>query len=307
MRWRGFFEEKHRPLRVILGEYRRLRPLLLAIALALLVPACAGRDAAIVTGPPLPTAGTSMWLVGVAHNAKLGPVVVAGGHTVHCTGRAAWPSELDGKPVVVAGTLTSRSSPPLPVGPHGERSAGAEGIAWSLSPCASPPPGGEGLLDAERALFAAFARRDRDQLERIITPDFVLRIPGEPDLDRAALVRAATTTPGDIVEVTGDRLVAHQAGTLGIVEGIQRARVRLDGKLVEGRGTFVDVFVRRDGAWHVRFALTVSDAAGDPSPRVAAGDLPSLERWRRPVPLSRCGRVAVMRQISITTDDGSGG
>lgn len=222
--------------------------------------ACAAPDAAIVTGAPLPAAGTSIWLVGVARNTKLGAIVVAGHQAVHCAGREAWPPELDGKPVVVAGALTARSSPPLPIGPDGERSAGAADVTWTLSPCASPPPGGDDLLDAERALFATFARRDRDQLERATTSDFVLRIPGEPDVDRAAFLRAATAIPGEILDVTGEHLVAHQAGGIGIVQGIQRARVRLNGQLVEDRGAFADVFGRRDGAWLLRFALTIPDA-----------------------------------------------
>lgn len=231
----------------------------LSAGLAILATACAAPDAAIVTGTPLPAAGTSIWLVGVARNAKLGAVVEAGHQAVHCAGRDAWPPEVDGKPVVVAGALTARSAPPLPIGPGGERSAGAEGVTWTLSPCAPPPPGGDDLVDAERALFTAFARRDRDRLERAITPDFVLRIPGAPDVDRAAFLRAATAIPGEILEVTGEHLVAHQSGSVGIVKGIQRARVRLDGQLVDDRGTFVDVFVRRDGAWLLRFALTAPD------------------------------------------------
>jgi hypothetical protein len=38
---------------------------------------------------------------------------------------------------------------------------------------------------------------------------------------------------------------AHRAGDTGIVEGVQVARVRVDGNVIEDRGSFVDVFVRR--------------------------------------------------------------
>ena len=212
---------------------------------------------AIVTGPELPSA-QSVWVVGVAANAKQGAVVVTGNHALSCAGRPSWPAELAGKPVVVAGRLQSRDLPAPPVGPDGERSAGAEGAMWTLAPCTSPPAHpSAGLLDAERALFAALARRDRAQLERLIAPELVLRVHGQADADRAALLDSISTTPGTL-EVTGEKLQAHDAGDTGIVEGIQVARVTIDGKVVEDRGAFVDVFARRDGAWRLIFALNVS-------------------------------------------------
>lgn len=230
------------------------------IVAALVAVACsATRDnVPILTGPELPGA-RQVWVVGVANNAKLGAVVVAGRHTLHCEGRVGWPLELAGKPIVVAGTLRSRFVPPPPVGPGGERSAGAEGTMWTISECVSPPPhAGNSLLDAERALFAALAQRDRGQLERLIAPELVLRVPGQPDVDRAALLDSISTTPGGILEITGDKLRSYDAGDAGIVEGIQVARVRIDGKVIEDRGAFVDVFAKRDGAWRLTFALNVS-------------------------------------------------
>ncbi|HEX3475306.1 MAG TPA: nuclear transport factor 2 family protein [Kofleriaceae bacterium] len=224
-----------------------------------LASACAGtrETVAIVTGGELPAA-RPVWVIGVAGNAKLGAVVTAGEHVVYCEGRAAWPPEQDGKPVVIAGTLTTRTLPPPPVGPHRERSAGAEGAMSTLSPCAFPPEhDGGGLIEAERALFAALARRDRAALERLVAPELVLRIPGQPDADRAALLQGIAAAPGDILEVTGEQLRAHDAGDTGIVEGIQLAWVRIDGKVLEDRGAFVDVFAKRDGAWRVTFALNV--------------------------------------------------
>lgn len=224
-----------------------------------LASACAGtrETVAIVTGGELPAA-RPVWVIGVAGNAKLGAVVTAGEHVVYCEARAAWPPEQDGKPVVIAGTLTTRTLPPRPVSPHGERSAGAEGAMSTLSPCTFPPEhDGGGLIEAERALFAALARRDRAALERLVAPELVLRIPGQPDADRAALLQSIAAAPGDILEVTGEQLRAHDAGDTGIVEGIQLARVRIDGKVLEDRGAFVDVFAKRDGAWRVTFALNV--------------------------------------------------
>jgi hypothetical protein len=231
-----------------------------ALALMLAASACAGtRDGvAIVTGEP-PGTGQQAWVVGIARNAKLGAVVLAGEHALYWVGRTAWPPELEGRPVVVAGTLATRASPAPPIGPAGERSAGAEGPAWTLSPCAFPQGrSSDELLDAEQSLFAAIARRDGAQLELLAAPELILRIPGQPDVDRAGFLRGVAAIPGEILEVTGEGVRAHQAGDTGIVEGIQVARVRLDGKVIEDRGAFVDVFVRRDGAWRITFALNVS-------------------------------------------------
>jgi len=77
-------------------------------------------------------------------------------------------------------------------------------------------------------LFAALARRDRAALERLVAPDLVLRIPGQPDADRTALLQGIAAAPGDILEVTGEQLRAHDAGDTGIVEGIQLSQVLRD-------------------------------------------------------------------------------
>jgi ketosteroid isomerase-like protein len=115
----------------------------------------------------------------------------------------------------------------------------------------------DGLVAAERALFAALAARDRVALDRLADASLVVRVPGQPDVDRAAFLQAAAATPGEILGVDGERLAAHRAGDAGIVSGVQVARLRVDGRTVEDRATFVDVFVRRDGAWRLAFALYV--------------------------------------------------
>jgi hypothetical protein len=217
---------------------------------------------AIVTGAEPPAGGQRAWVLGVARNAKLGAAVIAGTHTVYCDGLTGWPRDVEGRPVVVAGTLVERSSPAPTIGPRGERSAGADGPAWSLSSCTRPEGQTRGeLIDAEHALFAAIAHRDQGQLARLAAPELVLRMPDQPDVDRAGFLRGIAAIPGEILEVTGERVQAHAAGAAGIVEGIQVARVRIDGKVIEDRGAFVDVFVKRDGAWQLTFALNVPLAA----------------------------------------------
>ncbi len=88
-----------------------------------------------------------------------------------------------------------------------------------------------------------------------LAPELVLRVAGQPDVDRARFLEAAGAVPGEILAVAGEGLEAYRAGDTGIVRGVQIARVRVDGKVVEERQTFVDVFARRGGAWVLTFAL----------------------------------------------------
>jgi hypothetical protein len=227
-------------------------------ALLLLAACSSGANVAIVTGGEPLLNGRSIWIVGVARNAKLGALVDAAGQIVYCADRPEWPPNVAGTPVVVAGTLTTRSLPSPPIGPKGERSAGAEGNQQVLSPCAPPPLDTDGgPIAAERSLFDALATRDAVALAKLTAPELILRIPGQPDVDRTAFLQAVAATPGEILGVSGERLTSHRAGNTAIVRGMQVARVRVDGKAVEDRGTFVDVFVRRGGAWVLTFALNV--------------------------------------------------
>src|SRR5262249_62083029 len=127
--------------------------------------------------------GAAVWMAGSGRNAEAGAVVQAGDLVVPCADRAEWPREVEGRPVVAAGVLTTRTLPALPVGPAGERSGGAEGTLFVLSSCEPPPPADDGLLDAQRALFAGLAARRPHRLARPVAPELLLRVAGEPDAD----------------------------------------------------------------------------------------------------------------------------
>jgi hypothetical protein len=117
------------------------------------------------------------------------------------------------------------------------------------------------LLDAEQAVFAAIAARDETTLRRLIAEDFRLRVPGQPDADLDGFVTAIRGIPGRIVSVDGERLEARRWGDVGMVSGVQRSRVELDGQTVEDRGGFVDVFELRGGRWLMTYAFSVPLAA----------------------------------------------
>ena len=126
------------------------------------------------------------------------------------------------------------------------------------------------LLAAEDDVFAAIQRRDREALESLTAEEFILRVPGAPDLDRAGFLAGIAAIPGEIAAVTGEKVAARSlGGGTGIVTGYQVARVRLDGREIADRQAFADVFERRDGRWRMVFAfgIVTADAPAPPAPR----------------------------------------
>jgi hypothetical protein len=142
--------------------------------------------------------------------------------------------------------------------------------ATALLACAAPTaassrtapmttsPDRDALIAAEEAVFAAIAARDTAALDRLIADDFVVRIPGQPDAGKAAFLAAIGSIPGEILSVGGEGLTAQMLGPdLGMVSGVQVARVRVDGTELVDRGGFVDLFARRDGRWGMIWAFSV--------------------------------------------------
>ncbi len=248
---------------------RLMRTRVAPIAALLVAVSCGGgattrMEPMIVTGAIAPTAPANrpVWVVGYARNAKQGAMIDTNGLLVLCAERAAWPDDILGLPILVAGSLATTTLPEPPVGPLGERSAGASGELHVLSGCSTPPAGDDGLLATEEAIFAALTHRDADALGAIVAAEFVFRAPGQPDTDRAGFLAAVAGIPGEILSVVGEDVTAHRAGDTGIVRGRQVARVRLSGQEIEDRGHFVDVFVRRDGRWVMTLALTAPALTG---------------------------------------------
>lgn len=114
------------------------------------------------------------------------------------------------------------------------------------------------LRAATEAIFAALERRDVAAVEAYLADEFVLRIPGQPDTDRAAFLAEIAALPDGIEAVTGEGVaVASPDPGVGVVTGAQIARVRVDGQLVVDRGAFSDVFLWRDGRWQLVLAFNV--------------------------------------------------
>lgn len=141
-------------------------------------------------------------------------------------------------------------------------------VALSLLGCATtqritarPVDDGRELLALEQSVMDAIRTRDVGALEHLITDDFVLREPLKADVDRHGFLDRIRAIPGNIEVVAGDGVRARidQGGEVGIISGVQRARVRLaDNTVVEDMGAFADLCVRRDGRWRMSVAFNVS-------------------------------------------------
>lgn len=119
------------------------------------------------------------------------------------------------------------------------------------------------LVAAAQAVFAAIEARDRAALLRLTSEEFVVRVPGSPDVDREGFLAAVAGIPGEILSVGGEHLAARRLGPgHGIVSGFQLARVRIDGAEVLDRAPFADVFERHDGAWRMTLAFNVAPVEG---------------------------------------------
>ena len=104
-------------------------------------------------------------------------------------------------------------------------------------------------------MATAIARRDVPAIRALVAPGFVHRTIGGAAIGVDAFVRGIEQIPGDIVFVRLDELEVDLSGSGALVTGVQHARVRIDGKLVDDRRSFVDWFVKDAGYWRIRVAI----------------------------------------------------
>lgn len=133
-------------------------------------------------------------------------------------------------------------------------------------PRASLTPDERALLALEDAVLEAIRRRDPSALAACLTEDFVLLSPDGTETRREAFLRGATDIPGELLELSVQHLRAHVVAGIGVLTGLQRARVRLqDGVEVEDLQLFTDVCVRTGTGWRMALAHSgqaVAPAAG---------------------------------------------
>lgn len=191
-----------------------------------------------------------MWVIGFAQTGKAGPLVETDVGPVYASDIHDWPAELVGRPVIVEGTLSTVH--------HGSTQSadgtvrgGLSGDQMIVSTSKPPPLVDDGLLDAERNLVAAFERKDRASLEKMISPRFRLHINGKvrtrDDMLKSILVP-------ELEKVGVVSLQSHRSGGVGIVSGKQEAKVRDNGALTNDDNYFVDVFERDGDRWILTIA-----------------------------------------------------
>ena len=113
----------------------------------------------------------------------------------------------------------------------------------------------ERILATAIAIADAIGARDVARLGTLLSADFVHRKAGEGATGASAFLAAIERIPGEILAVNLARIEIDIAGDSALVTGVQHARVRLDGELIEDTRPFVDWLIRESGGWRLRAAI----------------------------------------------------
>jgi ketosteroid isomerase-like protein len=113
----------------------------------------------------------------------------------------------------------------------------------------------ERVLATAIAIADAIGVRDVGRLATLLSPDFLHRKAGAGATGAAAFLAAIERIPGEILSVNLARIEIDMAGDSALVTGIQHARVRLDGELIEDTRPFVDWLTKESGEWRLRAAV----------------------------------------------------
>jgi Domain of unknown function (DUF4440) len=97
----------------------------------------------------------------------------------------------------------------------------------------------------------------------LLAPGFVHRTHGGPVVGVEAFLQNIEQIPGEILVVRLDRIEVDVTPAGALVTGVQHARVRVEGQVIEDRRGFVDWFVKQNGEWRIQAAvdLPAPDAA----------------------------------------------
>jgi Domain of unknown function (DUF4440) len=120
----------------------------------------------------------------------------------------------------------------------------------------------ERVLVSAIRIAEAIGRKDVAALRGLLASGFVHRTPGAGAVDTRAFLEAVSAIPGEILELRLEGLAVDVSDAGALVTGIQRAKVRLDGKDIDDARPFVDWFVEVDGEWRLRAAVELPASAG---------------------------------------------
>lgn len=111
------------------------------------------------------------------------------------------------------------------------------------------------VRQAAARLADAIGARDMSTVRALLAPDFVHRSPGTAPAGAEPFLDAIGAIPGEILSVRLEDVEIDLSEAGALVTGVQHAQVRLDGRIVEDRGRFVDWFVLHRGEWRIRVAV----------------------------------------------------
>src|SRR5262249_45319286 len=130
-----------------------------------------------------------------------------------------------------------------------------EGLTPMEHPPAALTPDERALLTLEDSVIDAIRRRDAAALGALVTEGFVLLGSDGSETRREDFLRGAVEIPGEILELSALHLRAKVVGDVGVLTGLQRARVRLPtGIEVDDVAFFTDVCVRTGTGWKMALA-----------------------------------------------------
>jgi hypothetical protein len=115
------------------------------------------------------------------------------------------------------------------------------------------------ITEAATALAEAIGRKDADAIDQLLAPDFRLRTPGGPSTPRAEFIRAVCEIPAEVLSVSLTGLEIDLGDGVALVSGVQHARCRFHGEVLNDVRPFADWFQRTaDGRWLARVALDLT-------------------------------------------------
>jgi hypothetical protein len=120
----------------------------------------------------------------------------------------------------------------------------------------------ERVLASAIRIAQAIGRRDVAALRGLLAPGFLHRTPGAGAVDARTFLEAVSAIPGKILDVRIEGVAIDLSEAGALVTGIQRAKVRLDGKDIDDARPFVDWFVEVDGEWRLRAAVELPASVG---------------------------------------------
>jgi len=113
----------------------------------------------------------------------------------------------------------------------------------------------DAAIDLARRMAAAIGARDQAAIRALLARDFVQRAIGGAAARGDEFLAAVAQIPGEILSVDLEHLEVELTDAGALVTGVQHARVRIDGNIVDDRQPFVDWMVKEAGEWRFRAAI----------------------------------------------------